>query len=508
MTSRRQFLGALGAATASGTVLSLAGCGGSAAPFPKRVDPAQVMGLDKAFGARPTNIILINCDDLGYGDLGAYGSTVIRTPRLDAMAREGMRFTDFHACDGVCTPSRAGMLTGRYPARMRLDTPLMTKDATLAQRAAIGAGHATAAIGLTDAGTEGGADGLNDFEITVADALRLRGYRTAMIGKWHLGNFDGAPEFNPVNHGFDSYFGVPHSNDIHPMPLYRNLERIEADIDFEHIDKLTGLYTDEAIKVLEAHEDKGGKPFFLYLAHTFPHRPLAASERFRGKSAGGLYGDTVEEIDWNTGRLLDALRRLDLDRDTLMMFTSDNGPWYDGSPGVLRGRKGQSFEGGFRVPFIARWPAAIPAGTVCDALTVNMDLFPTMIALAGIQAPRDRIIDGIDIGAVLRDPTARLPGRDLFFYHQGVLEAMRAEEWKFIREINHYVWPMPINKLLGHLTPYSKGPLPLLFNVRNDPGEAYNLAMNHPDIVTAMGTRMANWEAQMRKDRFGLRPEA
>lgn len=500
MTTRRQFLGRCAAGSAA---FSLASCSSSSnkPPFPPKVAAANVMAIDPKSSDRPPNIILINCDDLGFGDLGVYGSKAIKTPRLDAMAAEGMRFTDFHACDGVCTPSRAGLLTGRYPKRMCLDTPLLSADADLKQRAAISFGFLAGATGLTDAATEGGADGLNDFEITLGHALQLRGYHTAMVGKWHLGNFDRLPQFNPVNHGFMSYFGVPHSNDIRPMPLYRNLERVDAD--YRDIEKLTGIYTDEAIKVIETNQDK---PFFLYLAHTFPHRPLAASEKFKGKSAGGLYGDAVEEIDWNAGRLIDVLKRLNLDHNTLIIFTSDNGPWYDGSPGPLRGRKGQSFEGGFRVPFIARWVGKIPRGTVCDEMTMNIDIFPTMMALAGLGLPKDRSIDGTSMAPQLENPTAAMPPRDLYFYHQGTLEAMRSGEWKYIREINHYVWPMPVNKILGHLTPFSSGPLPLLFNVRSDPGEAYNLAHNYPERVAEMGLRMANWESALAKNRFGANP--
>jgi len=217
-----------------------------------------------------------------------------------------------------------------------------------------------------------------------------------------------------------------------------------------------------------------------------------------------LYGDVVEEIDFHTGRLLDALKRLDLEQDTLVIFTSDNGPWYDGSAGPLRGHKGQSFEGGFRVPFICQWKGTVPAGTTCAANTMNIDLFPTFMELAGLGLPKDRVIDGVSMAAQLRNPKAVLPARDMFFYHQGTLEAMRNDEWKFIREINHYVWPMPVNKFLGRLTPYSNGPLPLLFNLRTDPNEAYNLAHHHPQKVTEMGTRMADWESEMSKNRYGL----
>lgn len=501
MLSRRKFLGTVGALGSGGAVLSLAaGCAGTShAPFPLTVAAREVMLPRPGDTGRPPNIVLINCDDLGYGDLGCYGGTAIKTPRIDAMAAAGARFTDFHSCDSVCTPSRAGMLTGRYPARMRLDSPLTSDDSTFSEKLALSAGLFAGKLSITDAASENGAAGLNRFEITLGQALQLRGYRTAMVGKWHLGNFDSAPEFNPTHYGFGQYFGPPHSNDIRPMPLYRNRDRIEADV--ADLSKLTGLYTDEAIKVMEEYRDA---PFFLYLAHTFPHRPLVASPAFQGKSAGGLYGDVVEEIDWHTGRLLDALKRLGLEENTVVMFTSDNGPWYDGSAGALRGHKGQSFEGGFRVPLLAQWKGTVPAGATCTANTMNIDLFPTFMDLAGMGLPKDRLIDGVSLATQLLNPKASLAQRDMFFYHQGRLEAMRRDEWKLIREINHYVWPMPINKFLGHLSPYSSGPLPMLFNLGSDPNEAYNLAHSFPDKVLELERGMAHWSAKMASNRYGL----
>ena len=498
--TRRRILGGL---ALGGAAFVTAKCTFSDAGerFPERRTVGDVVGLNPAFRGRAPNIILINCDDLGWGDLGVYGSRAIKTPNIDAMAAEGLRFTDFHACDAVCTPSRAGMLTGRYPKRMKLDFPLHSKDTSLIKEMVFRAGVLTNNMGLEDSGGEGGADGLNDFDLTLGEALRQRGYRTAMIGKWHLGDYASDPRFNPLNHGFDSYLGVPHSNDMTPFPLYRGLEKIESQI--ADISKLTGLYTDEAIKIVEQNS-RDEKPFFLYLAHTFPHRPLAASEKFKNKSDGGLYGDAVEEIDWNFGRLMEALKQKDLLQNTLIIFTSGNGPWYDGSPGELRGRKGQTFEGGYRVPLLVRWDGHIPRGQVCDALSMNLDLFPTLLNVAGLTGPKDRVIDGRDLTQQWLDPKTKTEPRELFYYHQGELEAMRSEHWKYVQSINHYIWPMPVNRKLGVLSVHTTGPLPMLFDLRRDPGESYNLADRYPELVAKFDAAMNRWRDQIKRDPFGL----
>ncbi len=496
--SRRRILGSL---AVGGSVLAGASYlfGEEEPVFPPRRAVGDVLGLNTGFKGPAPNIILINCDDLGFGDLGIYGGRAIKTPHIDALALQGIRFTDFHACDSVCTPSRAGLLTGRYPKRMKLDFPLQSSDTSLLKKMLFKASFMAGSMGLMDSGSEAGAAGLNEFELTIGEALQQRGYHTAMVGKWHLGDFANEPKFNPLNHGFMSFLGVPHSNDMSPFPLFRGLAKIEEPI--TDISKLTGLYTDEAIKIIETSIDK---PFFLYLAHTFPHRPLAASHRFRNKSDGGLYGDTVEEIDWNLGRLMDALKSNGLERNTLVLFTSDNGPWYDGSPGVFRGRKGQSFEGGYRVPLIARWSGTIPQAQVCEALSMNVDLFPTILALAGVNLPKDRIIDGRSLTNLLLRPNALADPRELYFYHQGELESMRAGHWKFIQSINHYVWPMPVNRKLGKLSNHTTGPLPMLFDLRSDPGEAYNLAERYPERVAAMTAAMTHWNEKMSRSPLGI----
>lgn len=498
--SRRKFIGGVavgGAGLAAGWYLLR----DERAPFPTPRDINEIVALDPAFAGAAPNVILINCDDLGYGDLGCYGSTAVRTPNIDALAAAGVRFTDFHACDSVCTPSRAGLLTGRYPKRMRLDFPLMPSTTSLKIKLVNQIGFLAGALGIMDMDSEVGAEGLDAFEVTLGDALQRRGYRTALVGKWHLGDFTNAPEYHPLGRGFMSFFGVPHSNDMSPFPLYRDREVLEADV----VDrtKLTGLYTDEAIRIVET---SGDTPFFLYLAHTYPHRPLAASAQFRDHSHGGLYGDTVEEIDWNVGRLMETLRRTGKDRNTLVLFTSDNGPWYDGSPAGLRGRKGQSFEGGHRVPFIAHWPGTIPSGEQCAAPAMNIDVFPTLLALAGIGLPSDRIIDGLSMTPLLTHP--EIPPADpraLYFYHQGALEGMRSGDWKLLRSVNHYVWPLPVNQRLGWLARQTTGPLPLLYDMAQDPGEAYNLAGRFPERVQELTEAMVRWETTMTTNLFGLK---
>ncbi|HEY7775261.1 MAG TPA: sulfatase, partial [Kineobactrum sp.] len=293
--------------------------------------PASYADTDSGnTGSRP-NIILILTDDLGYGDIGANGADMIATPNIDRLAREGVRLTSYYAPANVCTPSRAGMLTGRQPIRMGLAAGVLFPRSK---------------------------NGLPQAELTLPEMLATVGYRTAMVGKWHLGN---TPEHWPTAHGFERFFGVPYSNDMSPFPLYEGDRVIEPEADQS---RLTERYTDTAIEIIEA---AGDQPFFLYLAHTFPHIPLFAAPPFRGQSEAGLYGDTVETIDWSTGRILQALRENGLDDNTLVIFTSDNGPWFEGSAGESRDRKGGTWDGAYRVPFVARWPAGLPAGTVSPA---------------------------------------------------------------------------------------------------------------------------------------------
>jgi len=457
-----------------------------------------VMAGDSGAGSRPPNIVLINADDLGYGDLGCYGGTVIRTPHIDSIAEEGIRFTDFHACDSVCTPSRAGLLTGRYPVRMGLDTPLLSENMSLKDKAVLQFGYLMGKAGVIDVATKGESTGLDQEELTLSEVLRSNGYRTGMVGKWHLGDYSENPAHHPYRHGFEFYVGVPHSNDMTPYPLYDGEQQLEAHIADQS--QLTGLYTRNALKFIESVHTQ---PFFLYFAHTFPHRPLFASERFRNRSEGGRFGDTVEEIDWSVGEVIGALQHHGVLENTLLIFTSDNGPWYQGSPGPLRGRKGQSYEGGHRVPFIACWHGKIKRGSRCDVPASNIDLFPSILAAAGISVPADRIIDGRSIVGLMTGNSEAPPHDAFFLYHHGVLEGIRMGNWKYLRSLNHYVWPAPVNRTLGGMSVYTTGPLPLLFNLEKDRNESYNLIEKYPEVGKQMLARMEQWEAELKTNRGG-----
>jgi arylsulfatase A len=418
---------------------------------------------------RPPNFIIIFCDDLGYGDLGSFGHPTIRTPNLDRMAAEGQRWTSFYACDSVCTPSRAGLLTGRLPVRSG-----MTND--------------TRRVLFPDS-----AGGLPQEEITIAELLKPRGYATAHIGKWHLGHLT---QYLPTRHGFDSYFGIPYSNDMdwtggamppderrgrtmNPkieywnVPLMRNETVIERPAEQA---TLTQRYTDEAIKFIEANRRR---PFFLYLAHTMPHMPLFRSPEFEGRSLRGVYGDVIEELDWSVGRVLETLRRLKLDRQTLVVFTSDNGPWavykeQGGSAGLLRGAKGGTFEGGMRVPAIFWGPGLVKRGVVAE-LGSTLDLLPTLCGLAGGTAPADRTLDGYDLTAALRG--AGHSPRQTMFYYRGVnLYALRHGAFKahFYTRAEYGADPE-----VAHSPP-------LLYHLEHDPSEKFDVAKQNPEVVAEL----------------------
>ena len=448
------------------------------------------------------NIIIILTDDLGYGDPGCYGGKSIRTPNIDSLAREGAKFTDFYASNAVCSPSRAGLLTGRYPMRSGITSVLPPQKESFEKSLITFLAGLSSQLGMTDREGDAKVLGLPADEIILAKALRLAGYRTGMVGKWHLGDFSQDPKYNPTQHGFDEFFGLPHSNDMVPCALYRNMQEIEPDIGRNQA-RLTGLYTREAIRFMEQSK---GKPFFLYFAHTFPHQPLFASERFKRKSKGGLYGDVVEEIDWSVGEILKCLREIGLEQNTLVIFTSDNGPWFEGSPGGLRGRKGQSYEGGFRVPGLFRWPGHIPAGRVCREPAINLDLFPTCLALAGLGLPMDRIIDGKDISGLLTGREEKTPHDTFFFYHLEELEGIRSGKWKYLRNINHYVYPRPIDNedlLLGKIGKGLLGRWPLLYDMEYDPGESYNCIDTYPEIGRQLHQMMIKWEQDLKNNPRG-----
>ncbi|MCW5553438.1 MAG: sulfatase [Verrucomicrobiae bacterium] len=420
--------------------------------------------LPPSFAGSTPNLVIIFADDLGYGDLGSYGSPVIRTPNLDRMAAEGLRFTDFYSAAEVCTPSRAALLTGRYPIRSGM-------------------------CGNRRVLFPNSKGGLPPAEITIAEALQPAGYATAHIGKWHLGIHEGS---RPNEQGFDFSFGLPYSNDMDAraeilkgkggsgspnpphdgwnVPLLRDGKIVEQPADQT---TLTKRYTDEAVKFIT--EKKGG-PFFLYFAHTFPHVPMFASPAFKGKSRAGIYGDAVEEIDWSTGEILEALRRHELAENTLVFFTSDNGPWLimgdqGGSAGLLRDGKGSTWEGGMRVPGIAWMPGRIKPG-VTPQLAHTMDLLPTALALAGTPAPDGLTLDGTDLSPLLFE-SKTLPPRPFFYYRGDQLFACRLGEWKahFKTQTGY-----------GQPKPESHEP-PLLFHLGRDPSEKRNVAADHADAL-------------------------
>jgi arylsulfatase A len=419
-----------------------------------------------AAAAERPNVVIIFADDLGYGDLTCYGHPTIATPNLDRMAAEGQRWTDFYAAASVCTPSRAALLTGRLPIRsgMCAEAPRVL--------------------------TVNSPTGLPHSEITLAEALKDVGYATMCIGKWHLGR---PPEYLPRSQGFDAYFGLPYSNDMGQIrdpgkypgldpkadcytgPLIRNETIFEPATDGR---LLTKRYTAEAIRFIRQH---AAGPFFLYFAHTMPHKPLYRSEKFIDHSRRGLYGDAVEELDDSVGQVLATLRELKLDKNTLVVFTSDNGPWLilqekGGSAGLLRGGKGCSFEGGHREPAVFWWPGRLKQGIVHD-MGSTMDLFTTCIKLCGAKLPDDRKIDGLDLSPALFG-TGKSPRDTMFFYRGTKLYAVRHGQYKL-----HFFTRAGYGK--DAMTEYEHDP-PLLFDLGHDPGEQYNIAAEHPDAVARL----------------------
>lgn len=402
-----------------------------------------------AAAAHTPNIVFILCDDLGFGDLSCYGSK-IQTPNLDRMAAEGMRFTNFCSADPVCSPSRAALLTGRYPTRVGVPRVFFPQDK----------------------------DGLNLDEKTLADILRVRGYKTMCVGKWHLGR---PAEFLPTNRGFDAYYGIPYSNDMTPRVLMRNTSVVE---DNTALDTLTKRYTEQAVSFIRESKDS---PFFLYLPQTFPHIPLAASAQFRGKSSQGLYGDVVEELDWSVGEILRTLKETGVDDNTLVMFSSDNGPWYQGSPGKLRGRKNTTYEGGVREPFIARWPKHIPKGRVSNAVCSMMDVFPTVAGLCGAVLP-EKPLDGLDIWPILAGRKQSLDRDPLLYFNAWDLQCARWGNWKLhvARHNTAAYVPAPPGGIHNYILPK-----PELYNLAVDPDESYDVAAENPDVVTRMQSKIA-----------------
>ncbi len=399
---------------------------------------------DRSADPRP-NIIFIYCDDLGYGDLGCYGARDIRTPQIDSLTQNGIRFTEFYSASPVCSPSRAALLTGRIPQRMGIDGVFFPESFT----------------------------GMPEEEITIADMLRSRGYATGIVGKWHLGH---RFEYLPLQRGFDEYFGIPYSNDMASVVYMEGNEVADYHPDQSLI---TRTYTEKAVDFIRRHHDT---PFFLYLAHNMPHVPIYASEAFLGTSERGLYGDVVQELDWSVGEVIKTLREEDLLDNTLVVFSSDNGPWlamreYGGSAGELREGKQYTFEGGQRVPAIASWPAKIKAGSTYEDLALMMDWFPTFCHIAGVELPVGRTYDGEDITPVLTGTGHRVG--DTFLYYDGEMaECFRKGDWKI---------KLPFKGFPGAAWKQAVAPHPLLLiNLKEDPGELHNLAATYPDKAKEM----------------------
>ncbi len=467
--TRRTFLRTVGSAAAGVAALGALGRRAGAA------------GPDKP------NVIIIYADDQGYGDLSCYGAQKLKTPHIDALAAEGMKFTDFYVTAPVCSPTRSSLVTGCYPKRVGMHRHVLFPNSTR---------------------------GLNPSEVTIAELLKKQGYATACIGKWHLGH---QKQFLPTSQGFDSYFGIPFSNDMwlpvnmtyakdvrldegldleklkagekrrSTVPLMRNEEVIDYPVDQS---TLTERYTEEAVAFLTANKDR---PFFLYLPHTMPHYPLHISARFKGKSEGGLFGDVIECIDWSCGRIVETLRRLGIEKKTIVVYTSDNGP-AAGSAGPLRGKKGSTWEGGMREPCIMWGPGRIPAGRVCSELATIMDLLPTFAGLAGSKAPTDRVIDGRDIWPLMSGRAGAKSPHDAFFYYsaQGNLEAVRQGDWKYRKSTRR------ARRKKGDTKPPPE-PKAELYNLKEDIGEKTNLIEKHPDIAKRLAALMAKFDTDLER---------
>ena len=397
------------------------------------------------------NVILIVADDLGYGDIGCFGSEKNRTPNLDQMALEGMRFTNFYSTSGVCTPSRTSIMTGCYAQRLNMHVDENSRWVLFPNAR----------------------KGLNPEEETIAELLKTKGYATACIGKWHLGD---QPEFLPTRHGFDYYFGIPYSNDMNrpniPLPIMRNEKVIEAPVDQVN---LTKRYTEEAIKFIEENKSR---PFFIYLPHTFPHLPLYATNQFKGKSKNGRYGDAVEELDWSTGEIMQKLRKLGIEKNTMIMFTSDNGSYNINADSnkPFKGKKGDTDEGSMRIPFIVKYPAYIPRRSSCTAMTSTMDLLPTITGLAGTKRP-DKKIDGKDIWNLMRGKETETPHKVFYYYHTDQLQAVRYGKWKMMlpQKSKKRGWS-------GRIENFELK----LYNLSLDRRESNDVSSDHPEVVLKM----------------------
>jgi arylsulfatase A-like enzyme len=433
----------------------------------------------KPFRQCTPDIVLILMDDMGYGDIGRTGANQYQTPNLNRLANEGMQFTWYYSPQAVCSASRAGLMTGCYPNRIGIHGALMPWDK----------------------------EGINSSETTIAEMLRSRGYHTGIIGKWHLGCLR---EFLPLQHGFDEYYGLPYSNDMWPvdydgvpiakkdttswkmrypqLPLIEGNDKVGEVRTLSDQDKLTTDYTERAVRFIEKHRDE---PFFLYFPESMVHVPLGVSDKFRGKSKLGLYGDVMMEVDWSVGEIMKALKKNGLDNNTLIIFTSDNGPWlsfgnHAGTTGGLREGKGSTWEGGQRVPCLIRWPGIVPAGEICNKLSSSIDILPTLAAITGAPLPEKKI-DGVSILPLLLGDNEAFPRHDfLYYYQENSLEAVQIDYWKLIlphedRQVYRYMrpgkdgWPGEQGKEMISAIQ--------LYDLRRDPGEWYDVSQYYPDKV-------------------------
>lgn len=420
------------------------------------------------------NIVLIFMDDLGYGDVGVFGARGFSTPNLDRLAAEGRKFTNFHVGQAVCSASRAALLTGCYSNR----------------------------IGIHGALGPNASHGIADSETTLAEVLKQKGYATGMAGKWHLGHH---PPFLPTRHGFDEYFGLPYSNDMWPLhpeakpgsypplPLIEGDRIIKSELNHEDQEQLTAQYTERAVQFIERNKDR---PFFFYLAHSMPHVPLHVSSKFSGKSDKGIFGDVIMEIDWSVGQVMNALKRHRLERDTLVIFTSDNGPWlsygeHAGSSGPYREGKGTSWEGGTRVPCIMRWPGKLTAGSTCDQMLMTIDLLPTIANLVG-ASPSSYRIDGLDVWPIISGRKGAKNPHDAYYgyYEQNQLQAVTSGDgrWKLILPHTYRTLGGKPGGFGGKPTRYEtrKIEAPELYDLANDAGETTNIAPQHMEEVTRL----------------------
>lgn len=431
----------------------------------------SVKSLDEKNLNKP-NIIIIFTDDMGYADISCFGASAVQTPNIDKIAEGGVIFSNFYSSSPVCSPSRAGLLTGRYPVRAHVPT-VFIPSGTIFSR--------IASLFLYSYGMEG----ISLDEIMLSEILKAIGYQTGLVGKWHLGDKE---PFIPNEKGFDFFYGAHYSNDMDPYEIFRNREvELEEPVDQ---DKLTKHLTQEAVNFIKNNSEK---PFFLYYCQPFPHDPLHASDEFKHTSNAGIYGDTVQEVDWSVGKILDTLDDLNLTDNTLIFFSSDNGPWHQGNPGYARGRKGLVYEGGQRVPFIARWPGKIPAGKKTNIPSMNIDLLPSILNIIGIPLPQDRIIDGKSIAGILQKPETSEPiPRPLFYFWNKDIKAIREDQWKFHvkhrSDISRYVFMK-----------YE----PSLYDLVKDPNESYDQTLHHPEKAKELDEKIAQMEKELKENLRG-----